>query len=164
LAPGSRNLPTEFLIRACGILTHGDAVLMQEAPDGRGDRGYALPGGHLEFGESLAACLAREFYEEGRLSVEADKLVYVHENFYRYEDRDVHEIGFYFTCDLSGGFPTADADGFIPAYEDSIRLRLLPLADLRSHPVLPRFLVDRLPRDARDAFARPVLHLTTRGE
>ena len=164
MAPGSREPDREFLVRGCGILLHGEAVLMQEATDGRGARGYALPGGHLEFGETLAACLSREFYEEARLNVEADKLVYVHENFYRIHGRDTHEIGFYFACDLSSEFPAPDADGYIRCYEAGIRLRLLPLGGLGSFRVLPGFLADSLPRDAGTGFARPTRHLVAKGE
>jgi len=78
---GSPDSGKEFLVRACGILVHGDAVFVQEAAGGDGPA-MALPGGHLEFGETLAACLSREFFEECGLNVEAEKLVYVHENFY----------------------------------------------------------------------------------
>src|SRR5687768_1361422 len=92
---GSRDGSREFLVRACGILLHGDSVLAQEADDGRGVN-YALPGGHLEFDETLAACLSREILEESGLRVEAGKLVYVHENFYTLKGVTTHEIGFYF--------------------------------------------------------------------
>ncbi len=61
---GSHDPAREFLVRACGILVHDQSVLAQEADDGRGGKSYALPGGHLEFGESLAECMSREIYEE----------------------------------------------------------------------------------------------------
>jgi ADP-ribose pyrophosphatase YjhB (NUDIX family) len=135
---------------------------MQEGDDGRGRKDYALPGGHLEFGESLTACMAREFYEEARLKVEADKLLYVHENFYPQGGVETHEIGFYFLVDLASEFPSPDGDGYLPSYEPHIRLRLLPLNELGRFRVLPSFLQDHLPRDARDRFAHATKHLVTR--
>ena len=153
----------EFLVRACAILVHGDRVLMQEGDDGRGGKAYSLPGGHLEFGETLALCTSREGYEETGLNVEADKLVYVHENFYTLKGVDTHEIGFYFLVDLSSEFPTPDAQGYIPSLESHIRMRLLPLAKLREFAVMPPFVSEYLPQDARDLFVHPTRHLIDLG-
>jgi len=159
---GSPDPGREFLVRACGILIHEDSVLVQEGDDGRGGRGYALPGGHLEFEETLAACMSREFYEESGLNVEAEKLVYVHENFYTLKRVATHEIGFYFLVDLNSEFPPTDPQGYIPSREAHIRMRLLPLGTLRSLPLMPPFLRDELPRDAADRFARPTRHMVSR--
>lgn len=159
MAPGSPNAHREFLVRSCAILIHGDRVLMQEGDDGRGGKQYALPGGHLEFGETLALCMSRELYEETGLNVEADKLAYVHENFYTLKGLETHEIGFYFLVDLSSEFPTPDAQGYIRSLESHIRMRLLPLAKLREFPVMPPFLQDYLAQDARALFVHPTRHL-----
>ena len=153
----------EFLVRACGILLHGDAVLVQE-PIAPGGPALALPGGHLEFGETLAGCVGREFYEESGLNVEAEKLVYVHENFYRLKAIRTHEIGFYFVVDLNAGFPTPNRQGYIPSRESYLRLRLLPLADVPRSSLMPPFLRHQLPRDAFDHFARPTLHFVSKEE
>lgn len=159
MALASPDPHREFLVRASAILIHGDRVLMQEADDGRGGKQYALPGGHLEFGETLALCMSREVYEETGLNVEADKLVYVHENFYTLKDVDTHELGFYFLVDLSSEFPTPDRDGYVPSLEPHIRMRLLPLAELRDLPVMPPFLREYLARDAHDLFVYPTRHI-----
>ena len=159
---GSPDPHREFLVRACGILIHEDSVLVQEGDNGRGGRSYALPGGHLDFGETLGACMSREFDEESGLNVEAEKLVYVHENFYTLKQVATHEIGFYFLVDLNSEFPPADPQGYIPSRETHIRMRLLPLGKLRSFPIMPPFLRDELPRDATDRFGRPTRHLISR--
>ena len=158
---GSLERGREFLVRACGILLHGDAVLVQEGARPSGPA-LALPGGHLEFGETLAACMTREFDEESGLNVEAEKLVYVHENFYALKGVRTHEVGFYFLVDLNSAFPTSDADGRIPSREDHLRLRLLPLKAVPSSGLMPFFLRDQLPRDAADRFAHPTRHLVSR--
>lgn len=149
----------EFLVRSAAVLIHGDGVLMQEGDDGHGGKQYALPGGHLEFGETLALCMSREVYEESGLNVEADKLVYVHENFYNLKGIETHEIGFYFLVDLSSEFPTPDAEGYVPSLETHIRMRLLPLAKLREFAVMPPFLQEYLALDARELFVHPTRHL-----
>ena len=71
---GSPDADREFLIRSCGILLHGDSVLAQEGRIADGVS-YALPGGHVEFGETLAACVSREILEETGLNVEPEKMV-----------------------------------------------------------------------------------------
>lgn len=38
---------------------------------------FALPGGHLEYGESFSACAARELLEETGIEVETDDLQYL---------------------------------------------------------------------------------------
>ena len=158
---GSPESGKEFLVRACGILVHGNAVLVQEAA-GRNGPALALPGGHLEFGETLAACLSREFLEESGLNVEAEKLVYVHENFYTVTKIATHEIGFYFLVDLNSEFPTPDSKGYIQSMEAHIRMRLLPLTAFRASSLMPSFLREQLPRDAADRFAYPARHLVSR--
>lgn len=160
--PGSPSPAREFLVRACGILIHEASVLAQESDDGRGARTYALPGGHVEFGEDLATCLSREMYEEAGLNIEAEKLVYVHENFYATKGIRTHEIGFYFLVDLNSEFPVPDPEGYVPSREGHIRMRLLPLAGLSSFRLMPPFLRDQLPQDARDHFAHPTRHLRSR--
>ena len=161
MALGSPEAGREFLVRACGVLVHGASVLFEEGDDGRGGRKYALPGGHLEFGETLTDCMSREFYEETGLNVEADKLLYVHENFYTMRAVVTHELGFYFLVDLSSEFPTPDARGYIPNAESHTRMRLLPLDALADHPVVPSFLQARLPSDTRDRFRAPTQHVVT---
>ena len=159
---GSREPGKEFLVRAAGILVHGGGVLVKESADDRGGVASALPGGHLEFGETLATCMSREFYEECGLNVEAEKLVYVHENFYTLEKVVTHELGFYFLVDLNSEFPVPDSSGYIPSREPHIRIRLLPLAGLSNSRLMPRFLRERLPRDAADGFAHPTRHFVSR--
>lgn len=161
---GSPEAGREFLVRACGILIHEDSVLVQEGDDGRGGVNYALPGGHLEFGETLASCLSREIFEESELNVEAEKLVYVHENFYTLKGVNTHEIGFYFLVDLNSEFPRPDRDGYIVSREAHIRIRLLPLPKVRTCALMPPFLREELPRDAANRFARPTRHLVSREE
>jgi ADP-ribose pyrophosphatase YjhB (NUDIX family) len=158
---GSREPGKEFVVRACGILIHHEAVLTQLAAS-PGGPAAALPGGHLEFGETLASCLTREFLEETGLNVEAEKLVYVHENFYFHRGLTTHELAFYFTVDLNSEFPTPDREGFVPSREEHIRLKLLPLSSLPTSTLMPAFLREQLPRDAAARFANPTRHLVTR--
>jgi ADP-ribose pyrophosphatase YjhB (NUDIX family) len=63
-------------VRATAILIEdGRLLLVQQRVDDV--RHWSLPGGALEAGESLAACVTREVREETGLDVSADRLLYV---------------------------------------------------------------------------------------
>lgn len=50
-----------FGYRVAGILLRDNKILLQKPTS---DTGYALPGGHVEFGETSTQTLVREFKEE----------------------------------------------------------------------------------------------------
>ncbi|XP_041012739.1 nudix hydrolase 1 [Juglans microcarpa x Juglans regia] len=57
------------------FLLSGKAVLLGRRRSSIGDSTFALPGGHLEFGESFEECAARELKEETGLDI--DKVEYL---------------------------------------------------------------------------------------
>lgn len=66
----------EFQIRVTGILVEHDSILLvrQRVSD---TRGWSLPGGRLEQGETLREGLEREFIEETGLVVKTGELLYL---------------------------------------------------------------------------------------
>ncbi|ESR51000.1 hypothetical protein WN944_019904 [Citrus x changshan-huyou] len=52
------------------FVLRGKSVLLGQRRSSIGDSTYALPGGHLEFGESFEECAARELKEETGLDIE----------------------------------------------------------------------------------------------
>lgn len=93
-----------------------DKVLLQKPAN---DDGYAVPGGHVSFGETSAETLVREFREEARADIEADRLVLVSEIFFPWGDRPCQQICLYYgvsLCDesqipLDGDFPFLNEAG-----------------------------------------------------
>jgi ADP-ribose pyrophosphatase YjhB (NUDIX family) len=63
-------------VRATAVLIEGNEILLVEQQVSA-SRGWSLPGGALEVGETLAECVAREVREETGLQVAVEDLLYV---------------------------------------------------------------------------------------
>lgn len=86
-----------FSYRVGGILIRNDKVLLQKPEN---DDGYAVPGGHVSFGEISAEALVREFREEAHADIEVDRLVLVSEIFFPWDDRPCQQICLYYAVSL----------------------------------------------------------------
>jgi mutator protein MutT len=65
-------------VRVTGVLVEeGRILLCRQAVTESSTRGWSLPGGQLELGESIEQCLVREMTEETGLKVAIGKLLYV---------------------------------------------------------------------------------------
>lgn len=62
--------------RVTGVLIENDQLLLVKQKVNSA-RGWSLPGGTLEFGETLAECMIREMREETGLQVVIEKLLYI---------------------------------------------------------------------------------------
>eukprot|EP00803_Ostreobium_quekettii_P000680 evm.model.scf_314EXC.5 EVM.evm.TU.scf_314EXC.5 scf_314EXC:26620-28021(+) len=58
------------------LVTRGAKVLVGQRKGGTGDGEWALPGGHLEYGESFEECGERELLEETGLKLEEAAFVW----------------------------------------------------------------------------------------
>ncbi len=101
-----------------------DLLLVQRAhPPGRGL--WALPGGHLSWGESLADALQREMAEELHITIDIGPLIYVGELL----GSDYHFVILDYAATVREGEPTPDSD----AHD----YRWINLADIRSLLLAP---------------------------
>ncbi len=89
-------------IRAAGIVRRGDAVLL--ICHKKNDEEYwLLPGGGVDFGESLGEAVEREFMEELSVKVSAGELSFVSDAIDPSGDR--HIVNAVFFCDHISGEP-----------------------------------------------------------
>lgn len=78
-----------LVVRCRGIILHQGKMLVVRHP---GSSGFvALPGGHLEWGEDIKACMRREIIEELGVEPEIRRLLYIN-NFTEHGQQSVEFI------------------------------------------------------------------------
>lgn len=102
--------------RGCGWIryrnpTVGAAIALVERHElligQRGDGGFCIPCGHVEWDETVEAAAIREFLEETGLSVRIERLLAAHSNFHR---ADQHTVGVWYQGARYGGELRAGGD------------------------------------------------------
>ncbi|MGH2557551.1 MAG: NUDIX hydrolase [Thermomicrobiales bacterium] len=134
-----------FNFRVGGVCIDDGYVLVNRNP---GDDWYYLPGGRCESMEATDQTLLREVQEELDVVVRLDGLLWVVENFFRMNERDWHEIAFYYRFALPDNCPYHDKMRSYERIESADGLTLifewLPLADLKTFTIFPDFLQEKL--------------------
>lgn len=95
-------------LRVCGICRQDDQLLLiRHKPFAHNQNGlWSLPGGGLQYGETLHIGLKREFKEETGLQVEVGSLLFVHE----FISLPLHALEIFFAVTITGGFLTTGID------------------------------------------------------
>lgn len=129
---------TRFTNRVVGIAFDRDRVLLHRAI---ADNFWALPGGRAELLEPSPETLVREMQEEIGVEVQVDRLLWLAENFFEYEARSHHEIGFYFLMHLPPDSPLRDQPSFLGHEGDRpVYFEWHPLDTLENVVLYPTFL------------------------
>ena len=93
--------PARIRPLAIGLARHGDQLLVMRVCDDHGAlKGVRPPGGTIEFGESAAAAVAREFQEEFGAAIAIEGPPHVLENIYEHHGHPGHEIVFVYPIRL----------------------------------------------------------------
>lgn len=148
------DMKLEVIARAI-VIIDGNVLLQRNVQ--RDD--FALPGGHIEKGETVKQSLIRELKEETGLDIEPGKLVYVNENFFEQDGEEFHEIGLYFQARI-----ISEIGDKIESKESHIDFWFIGLDSLPQMNVYPSFLKPNLPEDARLDFSGPVKHVVQTGD
>jgi len=102
------------------------------------DKYHFLPGGHVEFGESLSAALKREFFEELGITIDCHGLVTIFEHGWDKKGVLQHEINFYFSIELT------DFSNIIESQVDHLSFEWLPIAKLTEIKFLPSEVLETI--------------------
>jgi 8-oxo-dGTP pyrophosphatase MutT (NUDIX family) len=91
-----------FNYRVAAVIISDGHVLISREDD---DDYMMLPGGRVELGENSRLSLEREIAEEIALPAEIGPMLATSESFYHREGEDFHELGFFYSVDLTGQGP-----------------------------------------------------------
>lgn len=83
--------------RSAGVLIQDRKILVQRE---KGGNEYALPGGLVLRGETTQAAFERRFKEETNTDVVCEKLIWVEEAFWEWNNKKTHSICFYYLAKL----------------------------------------------------------------
>ncbi|KAL3510875.1 hypothetical protein ACH5RR_030276 [Cinchona calisaya] len=95
-APMSSSLPPappqKPKVGVAVFILKGEKVLLGRRLSSVGHNTFALPGGHLEFGESFEECAAREVKEETGLEIEKTEYLTVTNNVFSERAKPLHLV------------------------------------------------------------------------
>lgn len=125
-------------LRAAGVLIRDGKILVQRDKNGTE---YALPGGHVQVGETTENALKREFQEEMGNEITVQRLLWTEECFWTWNGRQTHNLCFYYLIDGD----IADNGAFAPHHDnENVVYGYLPLEELENVTLYPAFLKERI--------------------
>jgi len=124
------------------VLIHNGKILLQHEVDGTI---YALPGGHVAFGETSAEALVREYKEETGADIQPGRLIWVDESFWKWGEKDAHHICFYHLLSVrnANGMPLDGNFMSLKSNDSTLCLEWVPLAEIKKLTLLPSFIKDK---------------------
>ena len=139
-----------FNYRVGAIILLEGRILMAKNPS---STYYYTVGGRVQFGESAQEAVLREVFEETQISMEIDKLAFVHENFYMEESSQKYfqEICMFFLMKPSPLLAQMDTEAYGKERGD-VPLHWLPISELKNLRAYPEFFaaeLENLPDDVQ---------------
>lgn len=83
------------------VITRDDDVLLLRRRNVHGDGTWSTPGGHIEFGESLETCAAREAHEETGVTVGDIEFLALTNDYMPADDK--HYVTVWMRCEYAAG-------------------------------------------------------------
>jgi 8-oxo-dGTP diphosphatase len=90
----------EIRVRAAALLVRDDEILLVKHRK-KGAEYWLLPGGGVEYGETIESAVCREVLEETGLKIRAGDLLFISESIP--PDRHRHVLNLYYRGDITGG-------------------------------------------------------------
>jgi len=127
-----------FNHRVAAIIIHDGRVLIHRRVQ---DDFWALPGGRIELGESSCRSLQREMREELGVDVTVERLLWIMENFFDFDDLAFHEVAMYYLVSLPEDAAILAADRMAGMEDDCpLVFEWFPIDALEDVPLYPQVL------------------------
>jgi 8-oxo-dGTP pyrophosphatase MutT (NUDIX family) len=129
---------SRFNLRSSCVCKRGDEILLFHFDIGDF---WSLPGGRSNLHESTSDTAIREFQEEIGEKVKVDRLLWVIENFFKFEEENFHELLFVYLVEL----PTTskiinENEFFAHEGEKEMLCRFVNPKDFSKYNILPNIL------------------------
>lgn len=129
--------------RSTGVLINDGKILIQR---GINDTVFALPGGHVAWGETSTETIVREYKEELGADILVNRLIWLEEVFWKWGERETHTICHYHLVSLA--IPSQiPSDGIFKSLEsDETKLifQWVDINELQNHNIYPVFTKDKI--------------------
>ena len=131
-------------LRTAGVLIQNGCILLQR--DAGGDE-YALPGGHVQVGETTMQALAREWQEEMGVFVTCEKLLWTEECFFEWRGKQNHHLCFYYLIRADSDASLPETAAFTPHRDNpAVEVGWLPIDRLQEVTIYPAFIREEIHR------------------
>ena len=125
-------------LRAAGVLIKKGKILLQRD---KNSAEYAVPGGHVQVGETTENAVKREFREETGVDAAVERLLWTEECFWQWNGRQMHSLCFYYL--IEGDF--SDTGEFQPHRDnEQVEYGFVSLEALAGLTIYPEFLKERI--------------------
>jgi len=125
----------KFNLRAVCLIIKDNYVLFQRFHQ---SDYWFLPGGRVEMMEETKEAIDREIQEEYGWKVKNKKLIWIVESFFKLEDTEFHELGFYYFVQIDDDIEVTDND--FSCLEEISANRWIHINELSKHPIVPQFI------------------------
>jgi len=127
-----------FDVRSAGVLVRDGKILVQREKYGSE---YALPGGHVQMGETTVDALVHEYREETGADIRCERLLWTEECFWEWNGRKHHNLTYYYLINLRSGSDIPDSSEFVPHRDNSsVVIGWMPIDRLSDIVIYPEFL------------------------
>ncbi|WNB92173.1 NUDIX hydrolase [Bacillus sp. NEB1478] len=130
-----------FNYRTAGVFIENNHVLIHRS---KRETHWSLPGGRVKLGEDAKSSLKREMQEELALKVDVTRHLWTVENFFTYNQKEIHEIGLYFSVKAEQILPFHDGKEFTVEEADRLVFKWVPLQMLNDYDLNPTIVKNKL--------------------
>lgn len=128
--------------RSAGVLIKDGKLFVQKEIDG--DE-YALPGGIVNIGETSEYAVIRRYKEETGADIICERLIWVEESFWEWNNRKAHTLTYYYLISLKDENAILDNNQFVSQKcNDNVVVGWMPLDNIHKITIYPTFVKNKI--------------------